>query len=168
MKNITIIFLSIVILFTACQSERDKAFNEIKKKEAILAADSLQLNDSLAYVLTKDYEAFSKKFPADKYAPEFLFKAADIANGMENYGKSIELFNLIADQYPDFNKAAESLFLCAFIYEQAGNVVLAEKYYKEVIARYPKSELKAQSEASIKNLGKSPEELVKEFEAKVQ
>jgi len=57
--------------------------------------------------------------------------------------------------------------LKAYIYENLlSNLGLAQKTYRDFLSLYPDHELSDDAEAALLNLGKSPEELVREFEAR--
>ncbi len=166
-KRITVAVCLLCCVLVACQSGRDKLLSKIKQSEKILISDSLRLNDSIARILVVDYQEFAKQYPKDKLAPEYLFKAGEVSNGLTEYAGAISILSTIPESYPAFDKAAESVFLCAFIAENSlQDTASAKMYYEEVINKYPNSKLKEQAELSIANMGKSLDELVKEFEAK--
>ena len=59
------------------------------------------------------------------------------------------------------------MFLQGFIYEtQLNDTSKARVIYEQVIQKYPNTQFAIDSKASIDNLGKTPEQLIKEFEAK--
>jgi TolA-binding protein len=61
------------------------------------------------------------------------------------------------------------MFLKAFVYEdQLHDLNKAKKYYEEFLEKYPDSDFADDARISLQNLGKSPEELIKEFEEKQQ
>lgn len=167
MKFCLPVLIIICFLAVSCQSDRDRLLNEIKKSEKVLLSDSLRMNDSTAVVVVKQYQDFATKFPDDQLSPECLFKAGQVSNGLDRSADAITILTDLVKKYPDFKKAAESVFMCGFIAEsKMQDKELAMKYYQEVIANYPTSNLKEQAELSIQNMDKSLEDLVKEFEAK--
>ena len=69
--------------------------------------------------------------------------------------------------YPNSAKASESIFLCAFIYDTyLQKYDDARRYYKMFLKKYPNHPLAKDAQISLDNLGKTPDELVKEFESK--
>ena len=81
--------------------------------------------------------------------------------------QAIQYFHRVNNDFVNYEKAPLSMFLEAFVYEtQLFDTQKAGEIYKEFIVKYPKHELADDAQASINNLGKTPEELVKEFEAK--
>jgi len=81
--------------------------------------------------------------------------------------KAIQVFDRVLKNYPDYEKAAQCLFLKGYVYEnEIGDLNTAKAIYKDFIAKYPDDEFADDAAVSIQNLGKSPEELIKEFEEK--
>ncbi len=94
-----------------------------------------------------------------------LFQAGDMAMNLNMPKEAVVLFDRIMENYPDFDKAPQCLFLKGYIYENnLGNLNVAKKIYEEFLEKYPDDEFADDAEVSIKNLGKTPEELIKEFE----
>ena len=78
---------------------------------------------------------------------------------------AIGCFTTILEKYPTNINAPSALFLTAFIYDdQLADYVNAEKYYKLFLEKYPDNDFTDDAEISLKNLGKTPEELIEEFE----
>jgi len=87
--------------------------------------------------------------------------------GTNNGVKAMELADRMLNEFPKSERIPETVFLKAFIYEnQLSNLGLALKTYQDFLLRFPEHELADDAEAAINNLGKTPEELIREFEAK--
>jgi len=113
------------------------------------------------------YLAFFNYYSKDAFSADYLFKAADITMNLKQSSKAIELFRKVVEFYPDYKKSSFALFLQGFVYEnQLKDFKEAKKIYEEVIRKYPHTKLADDASASIANLGKSDEELIKEFEKK--
>ncbi|MCF6170688.1 MAG: tetratricopeptide repeat protein [Bacteroidales bacterium] len=173
----TLLFLLIVALFsTACEGpqkdERESGpvslEESIRLQEAkVYDADQNKLSRQDASVLVNLYEKFANKNPEDTLAPEYLFRASDITMNLRRPGQTIRLFDRILTDYPDFEKAPAVLFLKAFVYEdQMQDFDNAKKFYELFLEKYPDDDFADDAEISLKNLGKSPEELIMEFEKK--
>ena len=173
--NRTLLFLLTIILFsTACEGlQKEKETDDVSLNEAILNQEEkvfntnqnrLQKQDAMA--LVNLYEKYANENPKDTMSAEYLFRAADISMNIGRPGQTIRLFNRILTEYPDFEKAPATLFLMAFVYEdQLQDYDNAKKYYELFLSKYPDSEFADDAEISLKNLGKSPEELIREFES---
>lgn len=162
-----------IIFFASCNSnvntKTEKTVNlvdSINYYETILFANSdgnIKIDEAIK--LANFYKKFAINNVNDSVSPYYLFKSADIFMNMNKANDAINSFNLILEKYPNFEKTPSVLFLKAFIFEdQLTDYVNAEKYYKQFLEKYPKSEFADDAEISLKNLGKTPEQLIEEFE----
>lgn len=160
--NLLIIFS---VLIFGCTSEKQKLINTISLKEKELIADSLQAIDrKKAKEMIDLYKQFGEKYQTDSNANEFIFKAADIANGIGEYREAIAMYKQVSTQ-ENFRKKAVALFLQGFIFEnQLKDYFQARSIYEDFLKRYPDHALADDVNYSLQNLGKTPEELIKEFE----
>ena len=170
----TILFLSIITIFsTACEGPQKGGKSDAMsleesirlQEETVYNADQNKLSRQEATVLVNLYEKYANKNPEDSLTPEYLFRASDITMNLRRPGQTIRLFDRILNEYPDFKKAPVVLFLKAFVYEdQMQDYDNARKYYELFLEKYPDDDFADDAEISLKNLGKSPEELIREFE----
>lgn len=174
MKN-TILLLSLLVFMVSCAGpDKKKSESDIDIKSSIetletelFGSTANKIDRKKAIELIDLYVEYATKFPEDDLSPEYLYKAADISMNMKRPIQTIELFDLLMNKYPDFDKTPTVLFLKAFVYEdQMNDFDRAKKYYEEFLAKYPDNEFADDAEVSLKNLGKTPEELIKEFEEK--
>lgn len=170
MKKALILFIGIVVVMsTSCDRQANDPNKRIAKLEEELFSEEMIFDEegkAMAMELVQLYTDYAGAHPEDSLAPEYLFKAGDIAMNFENPGKAISIYNKIIYSYPDFRKTPESLFLVAYIYEnQLMNYGKATELYSTFIERYPDNEFADDAQMSIRNMGKSPEELIREFEA---
>ena len=111
------------------------------------------------------YAAYAERFGNYDKAPGSLYKAGEMAMAFELPVDAIKYFDRLYNEYPDFEKRPYALFLKAFVTEnQSQNYEEAERLYKEFIELYPDHEMADDAEYSIKNMGKSAEELIRQFE----
>lgn len=169
MKRLIPIVL-ITFLFAACGPTKEKDQEKISVLEAELFSQSSgMINKEKADEVVDLYITFADTYPEDSISAEYLFKAADISMNMNLPTKAINLYKRIRAEYPGFRKAPECLFLTGYIYENyLGKLEEAKAIYEEFIDKYPDNDFADDAQISINNLGKSPEELIKEFEAKQQ
>jgi outer membrane protein assembly factor BamD (BamD/ComL family) len=172
-KYFGIIMIVGILLLISCNGSSDKTSEKEKSVEVSIAEmekeffseTQTKMDKRKALDLVKLYVQFADQNPADPQSPEYLFKAADISMNLNRPQQTIKLFDRILTNYPSSNKAPSSLFLKAFVYEdQLQDYDKAKKYYELFLVEYPNSEFADDAEVSIKNLGKTPEELIKEFE----
>ena len=155
-----------VVVLSACSSPKEKIQSNIKNLEETLFSDENKMVDrDKASELIDAYIEYADEFPDDKQASDYLFKAGDMAMNLNMPHKAIEVFDRILQNYPDFEKTPQCLFLKGYVYENnLNNLEEARKIYTEFLEKFPDDEFADDAEVSIKNLGKSPEELIKEFE----
>jgi tetratricopeptide (TPR) repeat protein len=174
MKRINLIWIAIALVFMACGGAGDEAKMSsderlalIEKSEAELFAKDATFDFSKATQLIVHYDKYATANPEDEQAPSFLFKAGDLAMGMNQSAEAIRYFDRVYSDYPDFEKAPYAYFLKGFVLEnQLGDIQNAEAIYKDFLAKYPDHTMAESAQFALNNLGKSPEELIREFEAK--
>lgn len=124
---------------------------KLKKGEALLAA----------------YIDYADKHKDSTDAPHYLFRAGDMALSLNKPEQALGLYNRVIYQYPESQKVPECLFLVGFIHENyLQNYGKAREIYQQFLDKYPAHELADDAAISIQNLGKSPEQLIQEFEAR--
>jgi TolA-binding protein len=170
MKNSRILvligFIS-TIMIISCTSRRDKDAKSITALEKELSAEAERPKQEKLDELMSSYLNFVDKHPQDTSASQYLYKALNLAMGTNQGEKAMELANRTLNEYPKSEKIAETVFLKAFIYENLlSNLGLAQKTYNDFLSRFPDHELADDAQAALNNLGKSPEELIREFEQK--
>lgn len=152
----------------ALQSNREEhamLIERIDSLENIVFTDTFDLNQASASALLKDYNMFTAKFPADdEKCPEYLYKAAAIARGVDLPVRALKYYQAILSDYPNYIKSSESAFLLAFTYdEDLGEPELAKEAYQYVIDKYPGDMWALQSEERLKTIDMSDEELIQFF-----
>jgi len=173
MKIVLILIVTIVTIYS-CVNKKTVATKEtiqssIDSVEKVLyaTAATAPINKTAGEIAVKTYANYVMKFPLDEKSPGYLFKAGEVASAIKMNKEAIEYFELFVKNYPKNKKAASALFLQAFICENdLQELGRANQIYIQVIEQYPGTNFARDAAASINNLGKSPEDLIKEFEAK--
>lgn len=120
-----------------------------------------------ANLLIDGYILFGDSYPEAAESANLLFKAAEVSLGMNQATRSLALYEKVYTNYPEFEKRPFALFLQAFIYENnLGRLDDAKATYEKFLVEYPEHAMADDATYSLANLGKSPDELIKEFEAK--
>jgi len=171
MRRALLLLLTVTLFATACDGPQkgadSKSLKEsiLQQEEKVFNTDRNRMQKQDAMALVNLYEEYANENPGDTLSAEYLFRASDISMNLGRPGQTIRLFNRILTEYPDFKKAPTTLFLLAFVYEdQKKDYDNARKYYELFLTKYPDSEFADDAEISLKNLGKTPEELIREFE----
>jgi outer membrane protein assembly factor BamD (BamD/ComL family) len=178
MKKIKLIIAAGITLFiSSCSNEQQKqqdpavllhenSIVEIKKLEAEMHK-SAEINNVTAGLAIQAYSDFAGNFPDDSLSPDYLFKAAEIATATQQYPQALTYYKTITDKYPQFKLNKESLYLQGYLLDNFLNDdAKAKLIYEQVITKYPASSYASDAKAAINNLGKSDEELIKEFKKK--
>jgi tetratricopeptide (TPR) repeat protein len=158
------------IFLQSCQSPEEKQLRKIKALEDELFGDLTgMINREKAIELVNAYVDFADNNPNDEKAAEYLFRAADVSMNTGYPERAVELYTRVYREYPEFEKRPECLFLIAFIYEnQLLNLQRAEHNYRQFLELYPDHDLADDAEILLEHLGKSPDEMVREFEERLR
>jgi len=160
-----LLLMTALFLFSACQSKRTKAIKNIEKAEQEAFAETGALNADKVNDLITEYVAFADQFKDDTLAASYIFKAGDIAMNTNRSMEAIRFYDRILNDFPNYRKAPEALFLKGYVYENnLGRLDKAKEIYEAFIAKYPTNEFADDAEVSLKYLGKSPEELIEIFQ----
>ncbi len=132
---------------------------------------ALNLADADAFIEISEAAAALQK---EKKQPDayvrILMQAAGLAKSIGNPKKALQLYYQVESQLPEHRQAPAALFLSGFIYENdLGDLDKAKTVYQDFLKRYPDDPNYLDDvQVSLKNLGKSPEELIREFEKKAR
>lgn len=170
MKRSSIFVLSLLFLLSAC-SGPDKAelHKKVEQAEAKLfdQNDSFKFDEELAQNAVDAYSNYASSFPKDSLTPGIMFKEADLLRAMHKYEDALAIYRKMESDYSSHPKAPHSLFLQGFVYEnEVGDLKKAEEKYKAFLDKYPDHDLSDDVQFSLSNLGKSPEEIIEEFNRK--
>jgi len=168
---LSILFFTMIFIFgcgNTSTSNKQMLLDEIAKSEKLLYGDKNAVNfdAKIAEGLTKKYNAFAKSFPQDASTPNYMFKSAEVLRSLRKFNEAAGIYKKIGEKFPNYEKAPHSLFLLGFSYENdLNNLTDAKKCYNEFLKKFPKHELADDVSFSLKNLGKSPDEIIKTFES---
>ncbi|MFZ4414556.1 MAG: tetratricopeptide repeat protein [Bacteroidales bacterium] len=163
-KLLSILTFVVTIILFSCSPSRNEMLDKISKMESEMKTAS-KVDTVAVSELISAYQNFASKYAADSSAPENLYKAASLAVGFNRGVQAVELYETLINQYPQFKKIPECYFMQAFAYENViGNIVKANECYNRFLMKFPDHELADDAQAAIKFLGKTPEEMVHEFE----
>ncbi|HBF89426.1 MAG TPA: hypothetical protein DDX39_12360 [Bacteroidales bacterium] len=167
-----LIYLFAILGLFACNSSNNsnesgsEELMKIRELEKVVYNDKTMTYDKAkGNELIRLYEDFAKFYDKDTLTPGFLFNAAELAMSLKMGVKAVSLFENVYLNYPDYKKAPACIFLEAFVFETLlfDNNKAKEKYTL-FLEKYPTHELADDAQASINNLGKSLEDLVRSFE----
>lgn len=156
---------AIVVMMTACGNNKLKV-EDLKKAEATLFNDDMTANKEAVPEVVDLFCQYVNENPEAEDAPNWLFKALEIAVGYLEPQKAIEIGEKLFENYPDYDKTPVGMFMLGtMVYEdKLGELGKAKMLYEKLIADYPDSEFAPVAQQAILNLGKTPEEIIREFE----
>lgn len=174
-------FLAILglMIFSACNTgtntskagEQDKTSlsSEIKELETTLLSkiNEPKLDTATANAFIRTSRKYASQFPQDTMSATYLFKAGEVSRGIGQYRQAISLWKQMENRYPNHSRAAQALMLQGFTYDShLREYNTASQYYQSFLSRYPNHPLAkdVQQLLTVIKAGKSPEELIKEFQ----
>ena len=165
MKNtLFLILLFVSFSLFSCSSSRDKMSEKITKMESELKTVAKVDSNSVSTLISA-YQNFATKYPTDSLSPEYLYRAAGLANGFNRGTQAIDLYETIIHTYPAYKLIPECYFMEAVVWENVqGNIAKASEYYNKFLDKYPDHQLADDARAALRLLGKTPDEIVGELE----
>jgi len=110
-------------------------------------------------------EAYALGYPDSEMAPEYLYRAGEMARTVKTYPKALSIYNWINDAYPSYEKSATAMFLKGFMLEnEIRDKETARSVYKEFLEKYPENDLVDDVKFLLSNIDKSDEEIMKIIE----
>ena len=140
---------------------------KIKKLESKVFAKGVELKEENVINLVDAYLLYAEQNPDDAKSPDFLFKALDVAVGINAEGpqKAIEVADILIEKYPDFEMTPMATYIKGFVYESVvGDLDKAKAVYLQFLEMYPDNPMAEEVRTVVDNLGILLEELIKTFE----
>ena len=174
--RINLCFALLTLLLSACGPSADPAnkpaADELKGainvlEEKLAASLTEKFDTTSALALVAKVEQLHQHYPDDPATGRLLFRAADVARGAGEFEKAVVLWGLVNQEYEDFDRSAEALFLQGFTADQdLRDPERAKRYYRYFIQRHPQHELIKDAQFLLDYLetGQSAEELIRQFE----
>lgn len=169
---------ALVMLFASCGTTSSDGTTKTADSSTVGTAAAVQRiraqEDSLfnksvfdrkgAIALKDVYLAFAKNNPLDTMAPEYLFRAAGVYRTLGEPQSTLDLYDRIIKDYPEWRRLADTYYLRAFtIDNDLQKKGEARTAYEEVISRYPEHKFAADAKQMIENLQYTDEQLIEKF-----
>ena len=169
-KTLKLMLVAMIALGMMACGGKKVTEEDLKKVEAALFNDDMTANSEAVSEAVEKFCQFAKQNPDHPNAPEWLFKAFEISVSQKDAQKSEEICNQLMKNYPNYDKTPFGMFMLAsFIYDdQLKDLDKAREMYEKIMTDYPESEIIPSVEASLKFLGMTAEEIVRQFELKEQ
>lgn len=167
MKTLRVFTILFVLAGLMACGSAAKDMEKIKALEKTVFADPTGMNKEQAAQLVILYEKFASKYPKDSMAPTCLYKAAEMSINLNKGNDAVTYFDRVINDYPTYPRLPEAYFLKGFVYEiSLMNLNKAREAYTAFIQKYPNHELTDDAQISLNNLGKTPEQILLEAQAK--
>jgi tetratricopeptide (TPR) repeat protein len=169
MKVYRLLFVLVILtgIIAGCSPDPKSKIKDLEKK---IGAEDFVMDEKgvqVANELIQAYVSYAESHKDSPEAPDYLYGAADLSLNINKSKESLDLYNRIIYQYPDYKKTPECLFLVGYIYENYfQNYGKAKEIYESFLQKYPSHDFADDAAISIQNMGKSPEELIRSFEEK--
>ena len=161
------LLLSVFVVLMMLSCGEKVSVKEVKELESKVLAKGAKPTKEEVIQLVDAYILFAEQNPDDAQSPDYLFRALDIAVGVNAEGpdKAIKIADMLIEKCPDFEMTPMAMYLKGFVYENiVGDLQNAEMTYRQFIEKYPESPMVEEIKFTIENLGLSPEELIRKFE----
>jgi tetratricopeptide (TPR) repeat protein len=160
-------FALMIAMSVGCKNTKKADLEKINAVELKLKSmpGNQRMDEKLAQEAIATYTEYADKNKADTASAGYLFLSADILRGIGKSKECLGIYERILKDYPTYSKAAQCLFLIGFTYDNdMKDLEKAKASYLEFLKKYPKHELADDVQFSIDHLGKSPDDIIKEFE----
>lgn len=163
MKKISLLFVLVSLLLASCKNNPQETIEKLEKK---VINEDKTLNTEVAADLVAVYLDYADKNADDEKTPDYLFKALELTVNMRDADKSLDILSKMENNYAQYEKTPTAIFMVASLIceDVLGDYGRAKGMYEKIINKYPDCEWVETAEQAIKNLGKTPEELIREFE----
>lgn len=144
--------------------------SEIKTLEASVFTEYMEVKpdqDENIELLSKKYQEYAAAAETpDTSAVDALFKTVALAKNVNaDYAKAVKLLNKIYTEYPESPRASTALFYEGFTYaNDLKDYDKAKELYDKFLKKYPNDPMKVSVLGELKNLGKTLDEIIEEFE----
>ena len=174
MKNLLNLAFLTLILFSCGnassndnESSPDKIAAEITALETEYGADPGAALSRIEPLLAKYEEYVSLPQADENKKVVYLISAGEMAALIKQYDKAIGYYERVITEFPNSAKAATALFMKAYTLDDKLNRLDdAKAVYEAFIAKYPNDDFADDAQFLLDNLGKSEEEIIKQFESK--
>ena len=170
-KSFFLLAVAMMMVVAGCNNQTKTTENDVRNAEAALFNADQTLNPEAVANAVATFSKYAEDNPEADDAASWLFKAVEVSiNTHQDAQQSIGLVNRLVTDYPAFDKNPVALFMLAtFVYdEQLHDLDKAREAYQLVIDNYPNSPFANDAAIAITQLGMTPDELIRMFEAQEQ
>lgn len=160
-----LLFHLLLLLFHACSDDAaslrsrletlDKEFGGANVVDQKKAEEFIATAEKLAPLVQKSNP--------DEYV-DLMLKTAGLAKSIELYDKSLELYTKLTETAPAHPKVPTAFFMIGYIYaNDLKNLEKGKAGFELFLQKYPNDGMANAAREEIKNLGKTPEQILEEI-----
>lgn len=168
MKKLLLGLVAISVMSCNFHDQRKKDADEaLNKANQVLTSNNP--DSSVVKEAREAVESFVRRFPEDSLSPSFLFELALVYEKHRQYDSAINTLQRVYSYYPSSKQSSKALFLEGFIYANVLNQLdKAKEKYELYLEEYSAIDARITNDVrmELQNLGKTPEEILKEIEEK--
>jgi tol-pal system protein YbgF len=101
----------------------------------------------------QEFTDYLKYFPKTDFAPNVQYYIGDIYYRKGDYDNSLQAFDAVLEQWSENSKTPDAHFMKGMSLRKMEKRDAAAKEFRDVIAKYPDSEIAARSREQLKQLG---------------
>jgi len=153
-----------LVFLVSCTSKYDSLLEKIKSLEEKVRTQAIP-DKADGGKLVASYIEFADAFPEDSLTPTMLFNASRVSFALNDPETSLSVLKRLTDAYSESKPIADAYVFYGFIYETVYQDFEAARYWYELfLLDFPQHEMSEDVKVTLQNLGKTPEELVAEFQ----
>ena len=160
------LLIPVLLLAASCTRPQSALQDRIGEMESTLRNDSSPLPDrAMAEELMGLYLQYANEYKDDTLSPAYLLRTGELCVALGRYDEALTHLAGVM-KYKVTPHAAQALFLQGFVCENyLQDLDRAKLLYGRFVQEYPAHPLANDVKTLIRQLGKSPEDLIREFEA---
>lgn len=153
---------AIALLYSACKPSASKHAEAISKIESEIYANKGSMPPvEKTKELIKLYREHFLKYKDDTASAEYLFKAAELSNYVQDFNQSVNLYDTVISHFPNYRRKGDCMFLKAYVYDtHLQRISLAQEAYNAFLKAYPTHPLADDAQMALQYLGKTNEEIL--------
>ena len=142
---------------SACgEHSSDELYEQAVESVTAAGADSAQVDQAFRY-----YNAFIERFPEDPRCDDALRMLAKLSRQQGRMHDAIAHYERLLRDHPASDFGSEAQFMIAFILEEdLRQLDVARDAYRQVIEKFPGSELAVSARRLLPHVGENPEDWV--------
>lgn len=165
------LFLLLPALLFSCTSQKEKTETALKANLELVNKSFVEnkLDTAAARNVESAIGTFLQQYPQDSMASEYLFQLGLLYQKQRKFDQAINAFDKVYREYPDSKHARNAVFLQGFLYANVlNNYDKAREKYQLYLEKFSAADAKMTNDVQLElqNMGKSPDELLKEILAK--